>query len=109
MGNLKNTSGLLIATLTGAVIGSALAVLYAPRSGKETRKMIKTDVEITSRKLNDTALDFKSSIVRNMERHGDGVGYLIGSVIARNTITIKEIIRALEKELDSMRTEQVRD
>lgn len=98
-----------MATLTGAMIGSALAVLYAPRSGKETREMIKKDVETTSRKLNDTARELKGSIVRNIDRHGDGVGYLIGSVIVRNTITIKEIIRALEKELGTMRTGQVKD
>ncbi len=109
MNNPKNNSGLLIATLTGAVIGCALAVLYAPRSGRETRQMIKEDVETTSRKLNDTALDLKDGIVRNIEQHGDGLGYLIGSVIARNTVTIKEIIRALEKELDKIRTEVVKD
>ncbi|KAB2838004.1 MAG: YtxH domain-containing protein [Melioribacteraceae bacterium] len=34
--------GLLIGLLTGAAVGSVLALLYAPKSGKDMRKLIKT-------------------------------------------------------------------
>ena len=34
--------GLLIGTLTGLAVGSIIALLYAPKSGKELRKNIKT-------------------------------------------------------------------
>lgn len=34
--------GLLIGMLTGAAIGSIIALLYAPKSGKELREDIKT-------------------------------------------------------------------
>jgi len=34
--------GLLIGTLTGAAVGSIIALLYTPKSGKELRKNIKT-------------------------------------------------------------------
>jgi gas vesicle protein len=33
--------GLSIGILAGAVVGAAVALLFAPQSGKETRKMIK--------------------------------------------------------------------
>jgi len=34
------TSGLLLSFLLGALSGAALAILYAPRSGRETREML---------------------------------------------------------------------
>jgi len=37
----KNSSGTVLAFILGGLIGAALGVLYAPGSGKETRKKIK--------------------------------------------------------------------
>ncbi len=105
MGNSKNSSGIVVAAFTGALIGSAVAVLYAPRSGKATRIIIKKDIENTSSRLNHAALNLKGNIIRNLQQHGDGVGYIVGSLIARNAVTIKEVIEALGKELDALRTE----
>lgn len=42
------TSGILLSFLLGALSGAALAILYAPRSGRETR-------EILGEKLRETA------------------------------------------------------
>jgi len=39
--NNDNVIGFGIGLLTGAVIGGAIALLYAPQSGKKTRKLIK--------------------------------------------------------------------
>ena len=39
--NKDNVIGLSIGVLAGAVVGAAVALLFAPQSGKETRKMIK--------------------------------------------------------------------
>jgi gas vesicle protein len=39
--NKDNAIGFGIGFLTGAVIGGGLALLYAPRSGKQTRQLIK--------------------------------------------------------------------
>jgi gas vesicle protein len=41
-------SGILLSFLLGALSGAALAILYAPRSGRETRDML-------GRRLSDTA------------------------------------------------------
>jgi len=37
----KNSAGITLAFILGGLIGAALGVLYAPSSGKETRKRIK--------------------------------------------------------------------
>jgi len=39
--NTDNAIGFGIGLLAGAVIGGAIALLYAPKSGKETRQLIK--------------------------------------------------------------------
>jgi gas vesicle protein len=39
--NQDNVIGFGIGLITGAVIGGAIALLFAPRTGKETRQIIK--------------------------------------------------------------------
>jgi gas vesicle protein len=43
--NRDNTIGLGIGLLAGVIIGATIALLYAPKSGKETRQLIKNKVE----------------------------------------------------------------
>jgi gas vesicle protein len=42
---MKSGNSFLTGLLTGAAIGGALALLYAPKSGKETREQIKRKFE----------------------------------------------------------------
>ena len=39
--NRDHTIGFGVGLLTGAVIGGVVALLYAPRTGKETRQLVK--------------------------------------------------------------------
>ncbi len=39
---MKSANSFLTGLLTGAAIGGILALLYAPKSGKETREQLKT-------------------------------------------------------------------
>ena len=41
MDNNKTAKGLLLGFVTGGIVGAAIALLYAPRSGKELRNDIK--------------------------------------------------------------------
>ena len=64
MGN--NTGGkMFFSFLSGAVIGAGLAFLFAPQSGKETRRQIKdfseklgNDVKQNVEKISEKAMDF---------------------------------------------------
>lgn len=68
----SSTSGVLLSFIVGGLAGAALAILFAPRAGKETREMIAEKVkeglakgrdlrnEVTSRgrEMRDDAVDF---------------------------------------------------
>ncbi|MEO8358712.1 MAG: YtxH domain-containing protein [Vicinamibacteria bacterium] len=68
----SSTSGVLLSFIVGGIAGAALAVLFAPRSGRETREMIadqvkdgvakgrdlKNDVVSRGERLRDDAVDF---------------------------------------------------
>jgi gas vesicle protein len=67
------TSGVVLSFMLGALSGAALAILFAPRSGRETREMLGDRLRETadrSRRLGEQALE------RGREAAEDASGYL---------------------------------
>lgn len=50
---MKSSNSFLSGLLAGAAIGGIIALLYAPRSGKETREQIKSKFEELEKDLED--------------------------------------------------------
>lgn len=98
-------SELVAAVFTGAVIGAVVSILYAPRSGTETRTNIRRGAESTSKRMGDAAMELKGNLLSGMEEGGDELGYLIGSAMNRTALTAKEIIKALEMELRKLQSQ----
>lgn len=57
MSDETDYSGRLTWFLTGAAIGAAVALLYAPKSGKDTRKLISKTGQRGKEALEDTGKD----------------------------------------------------
>lgn len=55
--NKDNLAGFGIGILAGAVIGGAIALLYAPRSGKETREFLRSKTVETADHVRDLATE----------------------------------------------------
>jgi gas vesicle protein len=68
--NRDNGIGFGIGLLTGAVIGGVIALLYAPKSGQETRKVIK---DIATEVL-DTAKEKTSEVVDRVKEEASEAG-----------------------------------
>lgn len=49
--NRDSASGFGIGFLAGALVGAALGILFAPRSGKETREIIKEKAQALASKI----------------------------------------------------------
>ena len=54
---MKNSGGIFIAFLGGALVGAALGILLAPDSGDETRRKIVSELEKRGIKLSTDELD----------------------------------------------------
>jgi len=54
--------------LTGAAIGAAVALLYAPRTGKDTRRYIARQTEKGRQMVNDTSQDVADASREMFER-----------------------------------------
>ncbi len=66
---MKNTGAFLGGIILGAVLGGAAALLYAPQTGEDTRKQIKTKVdeleeelEKMQAKLKDKGVELKEDV-----------------------------------------------
>lgn len=59
----------LIGFSIGLVVGSVLALLYAPVSGKETQKVIKNKVKEVKSKVEDTVDKVKSAVNKQKNGH----------------------------------------
>jgi gas vesicle protein len=67
---MNNNKDMLLAFILGGLIGAALGVLYAPKSGRETRSNIKKfgeEIVDTVSNLND---DFKENESQFYEKEG---------------------------------------
>ena len=65
---ITSTAGILAAFAIGALAGAGLALLYAPCSGEETRRIIGTRSRELTRKAGDAFNDAKETI-RGKSQH----------------------------------------
>ncbi len=61
------TSERVMWLLIGAAVGAGIALLYAPRSGKDTRKLIRRKAEDTREAISDTTAEIREKIVETGE------------------------------------------
>ena len=74
----NNTGNTILALLTGTALGVGLGLLYAPQSGKKTRKQLRNEAdhlqEDLNKKYKDTSSqlsDFTSEAKKNIEKKLD--------------------------------------
>jgi gas vesicle protein len=71
--NKDKATGFGIGLLVGAVIGGVIALLYAPKTGKETRQLIKdkaTKVVDTVKEATDGVIDTVKESASEVSRKG---------------------------------------
>jgi gas vesicle protein len=64
---MKNPVGIFAALLGGVILGGVLGVLFAPESGKETRKKIadaleKRGIKLTKKEMDDLVQEIKTEM-----------------------------------------------
>jgi gas vesicle protein len=79
---IKTLEGFGIGLLTGAVIGGVIALLYAPKTGKDTRKLIKdkaTEAVETLREETSEVIDTVKEAASEAGRKGKAAVKVIKS------------------------------
>ncbi|MBI4001925.1 MAG: YtxH domain-containing protein [Nitrospira defluvii] len=59
--------GVTLAFLSGAIIGATAAMLYAPNTGEETRRVIKGYARRTEEEVLEKAKEIRGDLARTME------------------------------------------
>ena len=80
--NKDHAIGFGIGLLTGAVIGGVLALLYAPKSGKETRQFIKDkaiDVVDAAKEKTSDIIDSVKEVASEASRKGQAAVHALKS------------------------------
>jgi gas vesicle protein len=63
-----STGGIFLSFLLGGIVGAGFALLFAPRSGRETRERIKVFTEDVKDKAKDYAEDVKGKVTSTVEK-----------------------------------------
>ena len=80
--NKDHAIGFGIGLLTGAVIGGVIALLYAPKTGKETRQIIKdktTEVVDTVKEKTSGSIDTVKEAASEASRKGQAAVHALKS------------------------------
>jgi gas vesicle protein len=79
----SNAGGFLLGLLAGAAIGGAIMFFYAPRSGKETREMLKNKAMETRDLLQERAEEMRDRLGRVKDSIKSSAEHEIHSVKGR--------------------------
>ncbi|ATA88676.1 hypothetical protein CAPN001_11030 [Capnocytophaga stomatis] len=100
---MAKTGNVLLALVTGAVIGAGAGILFAPDKGKNTRRKIKDSVDETTSRLK-YKIDALSQEVR--EKSSEFKGTLedkVENLLSKSSHKAEDVITVLEKKLAALK------
>jgi gas vesicle protein len=106
---MKNdTKKMLGGFLLGGTVGAVLAILYAPKSGKEMRK----DISKKTRQIKNNAIDLVEDVIEDIKEFASDIKEKTESIIEEGVNISekakKELIDALEHGQDSIERQKKR-
>lgn len=98
----KNSNALL-GILTGAAIGTALGILFAPDKGSTTRKKIIDEANELKDKLQDNLENLKNDVNQKLSGKKENLQSEIDSFLSDASYKTEDVISALEKKLADLK------
>jgi gas vesicle protein len=94
--------------VAGGIIGAGVALLFAPQSGKATRKDISRYARKARRRAEEVVDDFSGSVSKLVDTVGDKAGDILerGADFAHETK--KEILKAIEDGQEKLEKQRSR-
>jgi len=101
---MSNDSGsILLAILTGAIIGAGAGILYAPDKGEKTRKKIKKNALKTKDDLTHRITQAADELTKTAEAKKVDFERKLEETISTMSYKADDIIVTLEKKLEELR------
>lgn len=98
-----NTGNTLIALLTGAVVGAGLGLLYAPQSGKKTRKQIAKEAKNAQKALEEKYDEASEQLSEFASEAKSKFEKKLNSTIDQAKGKSDDLLATMEKELANLK------
>ncbi|QSS98122.1 YtxH domain-containing protein [Psychroflexus sp. ALD_RP9] len=99
----NNTGNTIIALLTGATIGAGLGLLYAPKSGKETRKDLKDGANDLKDSLSSQYDDISHQLADFTNRTKNDIEKRLEHTFNSTNQKADDMLSKLQAELDELK------
>ncbi len=93
----------MLALLTGAAVGAGIGILYAPDSGKATRKKIKRKVEDTGHDISERLSHAKAELTKSATEQKELIDRKLDEAVSTMSYKADEVIASLERKLAELR------
>ena len=99
----NNTGSTILALLTGAAIGAGFGLLYAPESGKDTRKKLKKEANKAKDKLGKEYEDLSGQVTEFANTAKSNFEKKVDKLFKSASNEADNIITDMESELETLR------
>jgi gas vesicle protein len=100
---MANSGSTLLALVTGAAIGAAVGLLYAPDSGEKTRKKLNKDAKKAQDKFNKKYLETTSNLSSKAKKAKLDFEARLEETLSSASYKADEILSAMETKLDDLK------
>lgn len=100
---MSNSTNTLLGIITGTAIGAAVGILFAPDSGVNTRRKIKTQALDAKDSLAESAIDLRNQIAETAAVKKDNLDAQLDSLVTNVSYKADDVISTLEKKLAELK------
>lgn len=104
----SNSGQTLLALLTGAAIGAGVGILYAPDSGKKTRKKINKEAAKAQKKLTKQLKETQEVLGTKAQNTKVTLEQKLDETITSASYKADDVLAALENKLDTLRKQNAK-
>jgi len=105
---MANTGNTLLALVTGAAIGAAVGLLYAPDSGEQTRNKLNKDAKKAQDKFNKKYKETSSNLSSKAKQAKIDFESRLESTLSSASFKADDILSALESKLEDLRMQNAK-
>ncbi|MBM1107710.1 YtxH domain-containing protein [Aurantibacter crassamenti] len=100
---MSNSTNTLLGIITGTAIGAAVGILFAPDSGVNTRRKIKTQAIDAKDSLAETAIDLRNQVAETASVKKENLDSQLESIVTNVSYKADDVISTLEKKLSELK------